>query len=270
MKKIYLYFAVGVSLLVLLGFALVSPLRGDRQSKAEAVSILTSGEWHFEGPHFSDTRVFDPKGTMTRHGNGPRETKAIWKANYKEIVISFSYYQDVLLLPIDPKGTKGIDAWGDEFTATMPNGGGEVPTPAPTGIDALAPMATPTPAAAAEAQSDKTVAQLTAKKWLFTGSGWSEKRTFKPDGTIIVDGGKSGADNHWQIVNGLLVMTLADRKEVLYLPLDPAGTTGKDGFGFDITAVQVSDTAGSSSASTSHSVFGTSAEPPVPAATATP
>lgn len=261
MNNPFVRFAVTALVLAGLSFAFEPAARADRQSRAEATAILTAGKWHFKGKHFQFDCVFDAKGTMTIEGFTGKDSTCKWKADYKEIVMTFSYYNEVLLFPIDPKGTSGIDAWGDEFTATMVGdvpaavaAAAATPTPTPSGLDALKPVATPTPAVSTENKNAAIIALLTAKKWLFTGSNWSEKRTFNPDGTITVENNSNAASrNHWEISGNEVDLTFPSHKEVLSLPLDPSGTKGTDEYGFDTTAVQVSDTGPSSGG---NSVFG--------------
>ncbi len=44
---------------------------------------------------------------------------ARWKVTSKQVVMSFKDHEDILFLPIDPKGTKGMDEHGRLIIATQ-------------------------------------------------------------------------------------------------------------------------------------------------------
>jgi hypothetical protein len=234
MKNTSIRFTIAAFAVVALNVAFIAEVRADRQSRADATAILTSGTWHFKSKNISSDRVFDPKGTMTVKGEKGKDSVAKWKVDYKEVTITYSYYTETLTLPLDPKGTSGLDGWGDELTATLQEGATPIatPTPVPTGLDALQT------APATPAQSS-IVAVLTARKWHFAGTNWADDRTFAANGTVTVENGRTASGpGRWQIVGGQLVMTFSDHREILALPLDPKGTKGADSLGHAFAATQ--------------------------------
>jgi hypothetical protein len=275
MKKTGIHFIIAVVALAALNLTFIPTARADRQSRADAIAILTSGTWHFKGKHFDISKVFDPNGKMTTPGGTGKDSTAKWKVDYKQVTISYSYYEEILLLPLDPKGTTGIDGWGDRFTATCTGAGGTpvaTPTPVPTGLDALQGVTPSGPALTA------IMNQLTAKKWHFAGTDWSDDRTFAADGTLKVANGKAAGAARWQIMGGQVVMIFADHRENMALPLDPKAAKGTDAFGHAFTAAQVEEansTAGTPAPSSGGSYFGTTSESddvpsPTPYPTPTP
>jgi hypothetical protein len=253
MKNISIRSAIAGLILVVINLAFAPDARAERQSRADAIAILTSGTWHFVGNHFKIDKVFDAKGTMTTVGGKGKDSTAKWKVDYKQVTITYSYYEEILLLPLDPQGTKGVDAWGDDFTATLKDGSATpiaTPTPPPAGLDALQPVTPEGPELAA------IITQLTAKKWHFKGGKWSDDRMFDPNGTLTVEHGKPAPGViRWQITGNQVVMIFPDHQETLTLPLDPKGTTGADATGQAITASQPTETA-SQPATTSESSGG--------------
>src|ERR1700677_3779488 len=122
MKKTWIPRIVAAMFFVAAGFAI--PLFADDTDAT--IKLLTSGDWRFSGQHWSNVRTFFPNKTMVEHGHNP-VVPIPWKISGKKIIIEFEDYEDVLLLPLDPNGTKGIDENGNEFTATLL----VAPTPAP-------------------------------------------------------------------------------------------------------------------------------------------
>src|SRR5580692_3505236 len=88
------------------------------------------------------------------------------------------------------------------------------------------------PLPSARADSAETENLLTSKPWTITmEKGWPIERTFNRDGTYSTPG-RPDQTGHWKITGNTLVQTYPDgRKDILVLPLAPAGTTGvaKDG-----------------------------------------
>lgn len=240
--------------------------------------LLYSGDWILKGKGWSDTWTFNRDHTVTQHENPPKETLT-WSITGNEIAIKHADYYDYISLPLDPNGTAARSTkWGGYKFTVLRSGSASTQSSrtaggatgsgtnafGSSGINALKPLATPAPAGAAAPPKDKnaeTTALLTAKTWLFTGSNWTQHRKFNADGTITVDNNKSLAPrNHWAIDGDQVVMTFPSGKDVLSLPLDPNGTKGQDGYGFDVTAIQVQDDTATDSGG-GKSVFGSSAAP---------
>lgn len=208
------------------------------QTREEAITLLTSGIWHFAGINWSNDRVFDTKGrVLVQASNANGVIK--WKMDSKQVNIIFEDHVDVLYLPIDPKGTKGMDQHGNDIIATLVPGSANASTQAarePSALDALKPLGGgPVPPTPTEL--------LTAKKWHFAGASWSETRVFDPNGTMTIEDNKNTA--RWQVTGKQVVMTFKDHKDILFLPLDPKGTKGMDEHGRLIIATQVDETASS-------------------------
>jgi hypothetical protein len=226
MKNTIARFAIPAFALAFLSLASTPAARALDQTREEAIALLTSGMWHFAGADWSNDRIFNPKGTvLVRASNANGTIK--WKMDSKQVMIIFGDHYDVLYLPIDPKGTKGMDGHGNEIVATLIPGSGNVSAPAapPSALDGLKSLQP----GAAGARSLPTADQLLATKWKFDGASWSEIRTFLPDGTMTIENNPNLA--HWQITGTKIIMTFKDHKDILYLPLDPKGTKGEDSHG---------------------------------------
>ncbi len=172
-------------------------MRADGQTREEAIALLTSGMWHFAGDTWSNDRIFNPKGTvLVRADNANGVIK--WKMDSKQVTIKFEDHDDLLFLPIDPKGTKGMDQHGNDIVATLIPGSANVSAPAapPSALDALKPIVPGKPGAAPQLPPAEL---LTSKKWKFDGASWSEIRTFKADGTMTIQDNDNVA--RWQVTS---------------------------------------------------------------------
>jgi hypothetical protein len=232
MKNNRIHSAIIILALTALNFTTVPRVRADQQTREQAIALLTSGIWHFAGVNWSNDRVFDPKGrVLVQASNANGIIK--WKMDSKQVTIIFEDHDDVMFLPIDPKGTKAMDQHGNDVIATQIPGSTNASAPAtgaPSALSALKPLV---PGAAAP----PTTAQLlTAKKWHFAGASWEEERTFDPNGTMTIENNANVA--RWQVTAREVVMTFKDHKDILYLPLDPKGTKGMDAYGRLIIATQ--------------------------------
>src|SRR5882757_408715 len=83
------------------------PAPARAQTDAEAATLLTTGQWWFKGASWGNFRTFLPDGTF--HA---RQKIGTWKIADGMVVLTFPDHVDKLILPLDPKGTKGIDANG--------------------------------------------------------------------------------------------------------------------------------------------------------------
>src|ERR1700691_2789514 len=82
------------------------------------ISMLTSGDWKVEGKGWSDVYTFNPDKTVTRHYHPPKET-ITWSIDNNKVTIHYADHEQLLYLPLDPNGTKGLITKGNHpFTAT--------------------------------------------------------------------------------------------------------------------------------------------------------
>ena len=196
------------------------------EDRVAATALLVSGPWKFSGAGWSAVRVFDKNGTFTTvdqpdiHGR--------WKISNNIVTLAFSDgHKDTLLLPLDPKKTAGVDAFGRPTTAVLaaaPAAGGK-PTPAPA-----AAVARPAPASQApapdEQPKDPTVVLLTSGPWKISTKAGSDVRVFKADGTFTTVG-KPDANGRWTVTSDLVILIFPnEHKDALMLPLNPKGTAG--------------------------------------------
>ena len=207
--------------------------RAQEQSREDAINLLTNGIWHFAGSNWSNDRVFERKGTvLVRASNASGVIK--WKMDSKQVTITFPDHQDVLLLPIDPKGTKGMDAHGNDVVATLVPGSSTGEAGPPSALSALH-----TSSLDGNQSQTAVSTRLTSKKWRFDGANWTETRAFDPDGTMTVENTTRTA--HWQVSSDKIIMSFKDHKDILFLPLDPKGTKGQDEYGRLFIATQVTN-----------------------------
>jgi hypothetical protein len=91
--------ALAISTACLPAVAGFSPI----QNEKEALSILATGQWQFH----HNIRIFKPDGTFMS-GNGSNGT---WKISGGELDVTFldNGAKHRFFLPIDPKGTHGLD-----------------------------------------------------------------------------------------------------------------------------------------------------------------
>ena len=195
--------------------------------------MLTSGSWKITVTNTGWTEVSTYKGgaTFTR-SDAPTETGR-WKISGNMIVQSYKKgKEEVISLPLNPKGTAGVDADGNNFTAVQ-----LVPAPAP--ITVQDPEKD-------EKQKAATVAMLTAAPWNAHGNtkGWDNVRLYNKNGTFTTLN-KTKEHGHWAISKDVITMTFADgHKDIISLPLDPKGTEGTTKSGEPITYTQKSPAGG--------------------------
>ena len=241
MSKIGFSSAIIILAFGALNFTCAPATLAQDQSHEDIVNLLTNGVWHFEGNDWSNDRVFQRNGTvLVRAGNARGVIK--WKIASGQVNIIFEDHIDVLYLPIDPKGTKGMDEHGNDILATIVPGSAGASSGPPSALDSLRPMGQPA-GAAASSMAPQTAMDVTglliSKKWRFDGANWTETRVFKMDGTMTIEG--SDREARWQIAGGKVVMAFKDHKDILMLPLDPKGTKGMDEYGRLVIATQVTD-----------------------------
>src|ERR1700677_3152723 len=114
----------------------------EEQTREQAIALLTSGIWHFAGENWSNDRVFDPKGKVLVQASNAKGIIR-WKMDSKQVTIIFDDHDDILYLPIDPKGTKGMDQHGNDVVATLVPGSANASSQsaaAPSALDALKPL----------------------------------------------------------------------------------------------------------------------------------
>jgi len=117
---------------------LTAPIRAD-QSPEEAAAILMTGSWHYGNGNIK--RVFRKDGTVTA-GKG---AKGKWGINGDTLEV---YYKvsglHKFFLPIDPAGTRGVDANGQPaMLIQYPLAGPNASPDADTGDETAAPSPTP-------------------------------------------------------------------------------------------------------------------------------
>lgn len=191
------------------------------QTEQEITTLLTTGQWFFQGQNWSNLRTFKPDHTFLGRKNGT------WKIENGMVVLVFVDHEDKMILPLDPKGTKGMDANGLPFNATQQLS----QTPA-------AAAAAPAVASGVEQTEDEINALFTSGQWHFQGVEWGNDREFKADKTFT--GG--GADGTWKKVGNQLILTANGKEMQIFLPLDPKGTKGLDSRGSPVVINRVGET----------------------------
>ena len=221
--------------------------------------------------------MFDPKGrVLVQASNANGVIK--WKMDSKQVNIIFEDHVDVLYLPIDPNGTKGMDQHGNDVIATQVPGSAKSSAQAagtPSALDALETRWCRRRSSA----HDHRIADYQKNGISCRGRLVGKTGCFAPNGTMTIENNARTA--HWQLTDKQIVMTFKDHKDILFLPLDPNGTKGEDEYGRLIIATQVDETA---SVTVSAPANGATSRPPSgagssyfgsasnngPAATATP
>jgi hypothetical protein len=192
------------------------------QTDPQISAMLSKGKWKCTGNKWSDERLFNTDGTVTIAGStDPVIIK--WQHVANEIVVTYPDHHEKLFLPLDLKGTKGVDTFGNLFTATWESelaaAAPDVPPPAQPAAQAPMPM---------DAGQQSTAAALTNGEWYFAGIHWGSTRVFKPDGTFITKG-KNAENGTWRITATQIVLDFADKHiDAINLPLKPGGSIGVD------------------------------------------
>ncbi|HWB59129.1 MAG TPA: hypothetical protein VG733_06545, partial [Chthoniobacteraceae bacterium] len=184
--------------------------KASKQTEAEVKALLTDGRWFCQGQSWSNTRVFTAGGTYKGGGDG------LWKMDAANGMVDLG--DDKLILPVDPKGTIGIDAHGLPFVAVHQ----PLPNPAPPEKMADRNIVN------TSAQTDAAIKELLVKgQWRFQGESWENVRVFKPDGTFYTQR-RAGEGGTWKIISGMVVLSFKSTENTILLPVDPEGTVGKD------------------------------------------
>ncbi len=194
--------------------------RAADQTNDEITALLTTGQWVFQGKNWANARTFAADGTFHGRKSGN------WKIENGKIRLIFADHEDDLILPLDPKGTKGIDANGLPLMASQQQAGVPFSTPAPV-------------IAASFASVDPALkAMLTQGQWYTQGMNWSNVREFKPDGTFTTQR-NTGESGTWTVEGGAVLLTFrSSAVDKIYLPVNPKGSKGVDGQGGKMIALQ--------------------------------
>ncbi|HWB60357.1 MAG TPA: serine/threonine-protein kinase, partial [Chthoniobacteraceae bacterium] len=185
----------------------------------EDIALLMAGRWYFFGASWSAIRTFYENGTFASEPRAEETGK--WKRRDGAIDLLFDNgNRDAFLLPMDAKGTLGVDTHGFPCIAYLLG-------PAP----AARPGATPSPApTTANIPEETTTSLLVSGPWRMWGKNWSARRTFRSDGSFFSDNDSSSARGKWKITGGSVELSFEDgHKDILQLPLNPAGTRGVGG-----------------------------------------
>jgi hypothetical protein len=198
----------------------MSQARAAEQTNDEITKLLTTGQWVFQGKNWANARTFTADGTFHGRKSGN------WKIENGKIRLIFADHEDDLILPLDPKGTKGVDANGLPLMATQQQGG--VPLTAP-------PMVVATSFASVD---PALKAILTQGQWYIQGMNWSNVREFKKDGTFTTQR-NAGEHGTWTVEGGVLQLTFkSSAMDKIFLPINPKGSKGIDGQGGKMIALQ--------------------------------
>jgi hypothetical protein len=194
-----------------------SPTAVSAQAKTPAGILLISAPWKFLASSWFSVRIFAQDGTFTTIGN--KEQHGTWDISSTAITLTFAdTHKETVSLPLDPKGTGGLDKQGRPITASI-----QTPPRTPTVMDDRTKAA--------------TTALLISAPWKIKGSWWSTIRTFASDGTFATPG-NGGESGPWVIADNKIFLTVPDgHKDTLSLPLDAKGTDGADRDGAPTYAV---------------------------------
>ncbi|HVV72240.1 MAG TPA: hypothetical protein VHI52_12195 [Verrucomicrobiae bacterium] len=103
-----------------------------------------------------------------------------------------------------------------------------------------------TPQAQADPAIDAATALLTdGSTWRVQGKDWYQDMTFAKDGSAHItfampgDASLNRAGVSWRADHFHITLTYIDHQVQLDLPIDPAGSHGKDGKGFDVTFTRI-------------------------------
>lgn len=208
----------------------------DERQKAATVALLVSAPWKFTASGWFAIRVFAGDCTFTTVGSD--KAYGVWEISNNMVVLIFQDgHKDTLTLPLNPKGTDGLDHGGNHLTAVLGNPAPGATPPSPSALAYLAP--TPAPVAIDEAA---TTALLLSAPWKFNGGWYSRVRIFASDGTFKTPGhgSESGV---WKISDGMLVLTYPDgHNDTVTLPLNPKGTDASGKGGSPVTIMLVTPT----------------------------
>ncbi len=117
---------IAVFILAALGFFNVPSASATEQTEDEINAILSTGTWHFQGIPWGNDRVFKPDRTFTGGGAAGVTT---WKLVNGELILYSNNKEMKLFLPLDPKGTRGLDSRGSPVVIYQI---GQPPPPSPT------------------------------------------------------------------------------------------------------------------------------------------
>jgi hypothetical protein len=132
MKKTNVIRVIAVIGFVIAGTATslqAKPKENDSDDPA-TVATLTSGVWHIEGQSlkgkkWSNDFTFYADHTVIEGKN----KKLTWAISDNKVLIKFPTYNNVMFLPLDPKGTKGLSNDGSQNIATRIENSQEANTP---------------------------------------------------------------------------------------------------------------------------------------------
>jgi len=212
------------------------PIVMSEKEKAATVALLASKRWRFIGGWWYVIRVFDKDGTFTTVDSpGDHGT---WVITDRAINLTFpDGHIDAILLPLDPKGTDGLDKDGGYVTVIQCDLPPVVITHVQNSMDAFFHPA-PTPHVMTPKELGATATMLVSVPWRFTGRKWTSCRVFDKNGTFATVN-KEKETGIWVISDNKIVLTFADgHDDTLSLPLYPAGTEGTDKDGGATIAIQ--------------------------------
>jgi len=107
--------------------------KGKEKDDPATVATLTSGVWHIEGENlkgkkWSNDFTFYADHTVIEG----KKKKLTWEISDNKVLIKYPTYNNVMFLPLDPKGTKGLSSDGSQNIATRIGNSQEANTPQPT------------------------------------------------------------------------------------------------------------------------------------------
>ena len=219
--------------------------------KIAAAAMLVFAPWSFTGNNWACVRTFNKDGTFTTTPY-PYED-GTWQIVNNVIVLNFPYdgHKDTINLPLNAKGTSGVDKNGIAFTAVMQNPAGTAPAPLSSPAASVASVADSTPqpapspevastpqAAPAEDQTPQAaLALLLSGPWKISRKDRSDVRVFTKDGLFTSPGNPDG-NGKWTISKDFVILIFpTGHKDALTLPLNSKGTEGYADNGDTLNAV---------------------------------
>lgn len=215
------------------------------QSKEAAAVALVAAPWRITAKWWFNIRTFAKDGTFTTQGW--EDQGGTWAIADNVVTLTFTKdaHKETLSLPIDPRGTTGLDKNG-------------IP---------VAAIATPPPGPPAMVDMQATAALLASGPWRIKGGWWATIRNFTKDGGFTTPG-NGGETGTWKIANNMVILTFPDgHNDTFNLPLDAKVTYGADRNGAP-TVANLQDLVAEKNAKPVPG-FG-SANPPAPVPVATP
>ncbi len=145
------------------------------------------------------------------------------------VIVDSHGNEDNFILPVDPKGTNGIDSKGNPMIVLR-----QPIKPLPAKMSGVQTVNH-------SAQTDAMIgAMLTQGQWYFQGRSWANTRIFRPDGTFYTQH-RPGEGGTWKIIDGMVVLSFQSSEtseNLLMLPIDPQLTIGQDPEGIPILVYQ--------------------------------